>query len=57
MEQDACSRCSAAGAKVVLIKCPICHKLVCETCRVVRSGRPFCSSYCSESFFFGDEDD
>ena len=53
---NACSKCSAKGEKVSLMMCPICHKMVCEKCRVHKSGRSFCSQYCAEYFFFGDED-
>ena len=56
MDEKACTKCSKTGEKIVLIKCPICFKLVCENCAVVKSGRPFCGQYCAESFFFGDED-
>ena len=52
----ACAKCSAAGAKIQLTMCPICHKQVCEKCLVSKSGRNFCSQYCAEYFFFGDED-
>lgn len=52
----ACSKCSA-GDKVALMMCPICHKMVCERCQFSKSGRNFCSQYCAEYFFFGDEDD
>jgi hypothetical protein len=54
--QEVCSVCTAHGDRIVLAKCPICHKLVCETCRVMRGGRSFCSQRCSDYFFFDDED-
>ena len=55
MDEKACSRCAAAGEKLALMKCPICHKVVCETCRVNRGGRLFCSQYCADYFFFEEE--
>ena len=54
--QEVCSVCTTHGERIVLAKCPICHKLVCETCRVMRGGRSFCSQRCSDYFFFDDED-
>ncbi|HKY32664.1 MAG TPA: hypothetical protein VJV23_09030 [Candidatus Polarisedimenticolia bacterium] len=56
MSHDACAVCSAAGPRIVLGKCPICFKAVCEGCRVSRGGRHFCSQYCADYFFFGDEE-
>jgi hypothetical protein len=53
---NACSKCSAKGEKISLMMCPICHKMVCEKCLIHKSGRSFCSQYCAEYFFFGDED-
>jgi hypothetical protein len=50
-------KCAATGEKIVFIKCPICHKLVCENCVVSRSGRAFCGQYCADDFFFGDEEE
>jgi len=57
LEPKTCSKCAATGEKVVFIKCPICHKLVCENCVVSRSGRAFCGQYCADNFFFGDEEE
>lgn len=56
VEEKSCAQCKTAGERIVLIKCPICFKLVCETCRFSRGGRPFCSQYCAEEFFFGEEE-
>ena len=56
VEEKSCAVCKAAGVKIVVTKCPICFKLVCETCRVNRGGRTFCSQFCAEEFFFGEEE-
>jgi hypothetical protein len=56
VEEKSCSTCKAAGEKIALTKCPICFKLVCESCHVNRGGRLFCSQYCAEEFFFGEEE-
>ena len=56
MEQTSCARCASSFDRAHLNMCPICHKLVCEGCRVNRSGRFFCSQFCADEFFFGDEE-
>ncbi|MFQ5844498.1 MAG: hypothetical protein ACE5JG_05850 [Planctomycetota bacterium] len=56
VERQSCSKCAASGPKVTLTRCPICFKTVCEACHVTRGGRLFCSQYCAEYFFFGDEE-
>jgi len=56
VEEKSCAQCKSAGEKISLTKCPICFKLVCEKCHFNRGGRLFCSQYCAEEFFFGDED-
>ena len=56
MEDRACAVCKSSGEKIVLTKCPICFKVVCEACRFNRGGRLFCSQYCAEEFFFGEEE-
>ena len=42
---------------VRLHKCPICFRLVCDECAVRQFGRLLCSKKCSDSFFFGDDDE
>ena len=56
MDEKICMKCKATGEKLVLIKCPICFKIVCEACRFNRGGRLFCTQYCADEFFFGDEE-
>ena len=52
-----CYKCSARDREVQLIKCPICHKMVCEDCITRRSTSNFCSRSCADFYFFGDDDD
>jgi len=56
VEEKTCSKCSATGDKIVVTKCPICHKQVCDACNVNRSGRIFCSAFCADHFFFDEEE-
>jgi hypothetical protein len=56
LDQTACATCSATSERIVLSRCPICHKSVCEKCLVARGGRTFCSQRCADYFFFDDED-
>ena len=52
-----CYKCSAQDQEILLLKCPICHKTVCEDCILRRSGSNFCSRSCADFFFFGDDDE
>ena len=52
-----CVQCGGGEDEVILYKCPICHKMVCEECRFMKSGQIFCSRGCGEMFFHQDEDD
>jgi len=55
---DQCKQCAVGEDEAFLYKCPICHKMICEEHKHVRSGRVFCSSFCAAYFFHeGDEDD
>ena len=56
VEESGCSRCGATGERLTLAKCPICFKRFCEACQVARGGRPFCSQYCADEFFFSEDD-
>ena len=51
-----CSKCGKIDEKAPMVKCPICHKLVCDECRHNVSGRYFCSSHCADFFFFEEEE-
>ena len=52
-----CVQCGAGEDEVRLSLCPICHKMVCEECKFIKSGRAFCSRGCGEMFFHEDEDE
>jgi hypothetical protein len=53
-----CKECAASEDDVYLHRCPICHKMICDEHKFLRSGRVFCSSFCAAYFFHeGDEDD
>lgn len=52
-----CELCGISETERHTQKCPICYKRYCEECAVILSGRPFCSRFCGEYFFFGGEDD
>jgi hypothetical protein len=55
---EQCKECAVGDDESYLYKCPICHKMVCEEHKFVRSGRVFCSSFCAAYFFYeGDDDD
>ena len=51
-----CKECGIDEDETYLIKCPICHQMVCEEHKSVRSGRAFCSPHCAAGFFH-DEDE
>jgi hypothetical protein len=55
--EKACCECGIEGDKAYLSRCPICHKMVCEEHRTMRSGRAFCSVHCASGFFHDDEDE
>jgi hypothetical protein len=52
-----CVVCKASDQERRVNKCPICFKLVCESCSHRTMGRDFCSKRCADQFFFGDDDD
>ena len=52
-----CQTCGVSEDDGYLTKCPICHKMICEDHKLMRSGRAFCSPYCADSFFFHGEDE
>jgi hypothetical protein len=53
-----CKTCAVGEDDAYLHKCPICHKMICDDHKYVRSGRVFCSEFCAAYFFHeGDEDD
>ena len=52
-----CSTCGVTEEGGYLTKCPICHKMVCEDHKMMRSGRAFCSTFCADSFFYDDDDE
>ncbi len=52
-----CEKCGANGYWLHLIKCPMCHKYVCDDCRYSVQGKDFCSRFCANEFFWGDEDE
>jgi hypothetical protein len=59
LERDgpACVVCKTDDRERRLCKCPICFKLICETCSHRSMGRDFCSKRCADQFFFGDDDE
>ena len=53
-----CKECDFTEDDGFMYKCPICHKMICEDHKFVRSGRIFCSEFCAAYFFHeSDEDD
>jgi hypothetical protein len=52
-----CIQCGAGEEEAFLYKCPICHKMVCEECRFMKSGQTFCSRGCGEMFFHQEDDE
>ena len=49
--------CSISEDEAILVKCPICHQMICDEDKYMRSGRVFCSQYCGAMFFHGDDED
>ena len=52
-----CKECGINEDEGYLSKCPICHLMICDEHKFVRSGRIFCSEYCGAAFFHGDDED
>jgi len=52
-----CVQCGVGDEEASLTRCPVCHKMVCEECQFVKSGRTFCSRGCGELFFHEEEED
>ncbi len=52
-----CFQCQKNEMEILLHKCPICFKWVCEDCGRHDYGRLFCSRRCADQFFFGDDDE
>jgi hypothetical protein len=52
-----CKQCGINEDEAFLVKCPICHQMVCEEDKYSRSGRVFCTEYCAAMFFHGDSED
>ena len=52
-----CVVCKTSDQERRVNKCPICFKLVCESCSHRTMGRDFCSKRCADQFFFGDDDE
>ena len=50
-----CEVCGTKGKWLNLLKCPMCHKYFCESCRFAYGGKDFCSNFCGQEFFFSDE--
>ena len=53
---ERCLKCAVTEDDAYLVKCPVCHKMVCEDHKYSRSGRSFCTPGCA-SLFFTEEDD
>jgi len=51
-----CAICHQETDERDLIRCPLCHQHACEQCRYTRHGRHFCSRFCSESFFYSEDE-
>ncbi len=52
-----CWVCGMSSDDKRLQKCAVCHKMYCNECGFIMSGRRFCSQYCAEYFFHGGDDD
>ena len=52
-----CKVCGISEDEASLNKCPICHEMICDEDKYVRSGRIFCTEYCGAMFFHGDDED
>ena len=52
-----CFQCQKSEQEILLQKCPICFKWVCDDCGRHDYGRLFCSRSCAQQFFFGDDDE
>jgi endogenous inhibitor of DNA gyrase (YacG/DUF329 family) len=52
-----CATCQKDEREVLLAKCPICFKSVCQDCGHREYGRVFCSRRCAYLFFFGDDEE
>jgi len=52
-----CEKCHATGMWISLIKCPMCHKYVCDECKFSVQGKDFCSRFCANEFFWGETDE
>jgi hypothetical protein len=52
-----CKTCGINDDEAFLLKCPICHEMVCEEDKYVRSGRDFCTEFCAATFFHGDDEE
>ena len=55
--RNSCSGCGNVFDYYKLIKCPMCYKMVCNECKAIIGGRPFCGEVCANYFFFGGEDE
>ena len=53
----ACKECGITDDEAYLVTCPICHAMICDEDKFVRSGRVFCTEYCAAMFFHGDDED
>jgi hypothetical protein len=52
-----CEICGAEEEEYDLKKCPICHKLFCQDCAVLKGGIRFCSRHCMQFFFYGEDEE
>lgn len=50
-----CEICGAKGRWLTLYKCPMCLKYFCEECSFNYGGKQFCSEFCAQEFFWGEE--
>lgn len=57
MLTNECRECGRNDDQILIHKCPVCHKRVCEEHGHSRSGVWFCTKGCSEYFFFSEPDD